>query len=192
MNTISKETMIEYEIKKSIFIGYIKPVSTRIQAHEFIEGIKKKHSDATHNVYAYRIIENGQEYYKACDDGEPKNTAGKPIGEIFNYIDLYNVVIVVTRYFGGIKLGAGGLIRNYAKAAKMAVDAAIVKPYEILKEILIDFEYSKSSQIDNFIENNNIKCIEKIYENRITYKIETTQEMIEKIKNLNDIMMIDL
>ena len=85
--------------------------------------------DATHNVPLYRVIENGQEYYKPDDDGEPSGTAGKPIGEIFINLDVYNLVVVVTRYFGGIKLGAGGLIRNYAKTSKLADIEAGVEVY---------------------------------------------------------------
>ena len=84
MKTVAKETIIEFEEKKSKFIGYIKPVSTVIEAEKFIDSIKKMHPNATHNVPLYRVMENGQEYFKYNDDGEPSNTAGKPMAEILN------------------------------------------------------------------------------------------------------------
>ena len=129
MNTVAKETIIEFEEKKSKFIGYIKPVSSVREAEKFINGIKEMHPNATHNVPLYRVIENGQEYFKYNDDGEPTNTAGKPMAEILNILNVYNVALVATRYFGGIKLGAGGLIRNYAKTAKLAVNEAEIIKY---------------------------------------------------------------
>lgn len=191
MNTVLEEKFIEYEIKKSIFIGYVKPVISKDEAHLFIDMIKAKHSDATHNVYAYRIIENGQEIYKACDDGEPKNTAGKPIGEIFNHHDLYNIVVVITRYFGGIKLGAGGLIRSYAKAAKLAIDNSKIIKYEKIDPIIINFDYSKSNQIDNILIENSINNIEKDYEERITYRFNANNEVISQLREIQDLIIIE-
>ena len=129
MKTVEKETVIEFEEKKSKFIGYIKPVSSVNEAEKFIKSVRKKHPEATHNVPLYRVMENGQEYFKYNDDGEPTNTAGKPMAEILNILDIYNVAIVATRYFGGIKLGAGGLIRNYAKTAKLAINEAEITEY---------------------------------------------------------------
>jgi len=191
LNTVLEEKFIEYEIKKSIFIGYVKPVISKDEAHLFIDMIKAKHSDATHNVYAYRIIENGQEIYKACDDGEPKNTAGKPIGEIFNHHNLYNLVVVITRYFGGIKLGAGGLIRSYAKAAKLAIENSKIIKYEKLNFIVINFDYSKLNLIDNILIENKIIDIEKNYEERITYRLSVNNDVIAQLKEIHDVVLIE-
>ena len=88
MNTVKNETIIEFEEKKSRFIGYIKPVSSVKEAEKFITGIKEMHPNATHNVPLYRVVENGQEYFKYNDDGEPSNTAGKPMAEILNILDV--------------------------------------------------------------------------------------------------------
>ena len=99
MNTVKKETIIEFEEKKSKFIGYIKPISSIKEAEVFINSIKEMHPNATHNVPLYRVIENGQEYFKYNDDGEPSNTAGKPMAEILNILNVYNVALVATRYF---------------------------------------------------------------------------------------------
>ena len=104
MKTIKNETNIEFEEKKSRFIGYVKPVQTKEEAEDFINYIKNKHKDATHNCSAYKITNNGLEFFKVDDDGEPSGTAGKPIGEIITYMGVTNLVVVVTRYFGGIKL----------------------------------------------------------------------------------------
>lgn len=129
MRTVGKECVIEFEEKKSKFIGYIKPVSTKEEAERFIEGIKAIHKDATHNCSAYKVTDNGQEYFKVDDDGEPKGTAGKPMGDIITYMEVENLAVVATRYFGGIKLGAGGLVRAYAKTAKLAIQEAGIIDY---------------------------------------------------------------
>ena len=108
--------------KKSEFIGYISPVANEDEAIAFINEIKKKHPDATHNCHAY--ILQGTEIARFSDDGEPSGTAGMPMLEVIKREGLTGVCIVVTRYFGGILLGAGGLVRAYAKGAKIAIDAA--------------------------------------------------------------------
>ncbi len=192
MKTVLKETEIEFEEKKSKFIGYIKPINSIREAENFIKTIKEMHSNATHNCSAYRIIENGQEYYKFDDDGEPSGTAGKPIGEILTTLGVFNVVVVVTRYFGGIKLGAGGLIRNYAKTAKLAVNESGIVDYIEKKIYLIDFSYNKSSEIDRFINENRIEVLEKTFEERVSYKMSLSNIETEKIKEINDIVFIEL
>ncbi len=192
MKTVLKETEIEFEEKKSKFIGYIKPINSIKEAENFIKTIKEIHSNATHNCSAYRIIENGQEYYKFDDDGEPSGTAGKPIGEILTTLGVFNVVVVVTRYFGGIKLGAGGLIRNYAKTAKLAVNESGIVDYIEKKIYLIDFSYNKSSEIDRFINENRIEVLEKTFEERVSYKMSLSNIETEKIKEINDIVFIEL
>ena len=176
VKTVEKETVVEFEEKKSKFIGYIKSVSSVKEAEKFIQDIKSMHSDATHNVPLYRVIENGQEYFKYNDDGEPTNTAGKPMAEIFNILDVYNVVLVATRYFGGIKLGAGGLIRNYAKIAKLAINEAGIIEYREKRIFIIDFDYGYTGEVEMFLNSNyeeyEIEIMEKNYSDRFTMKIE--------------------
>ena len=121
--TLRREASKEIVIKKSRFIGYGKPVESEAEAAAFIEAIKKKHWDATHNCSAY-VIGERDEIQKQSDDGEPSGTAGKPILEVIKAQGLKNTVIVVTRYFGGIMLGAGGLIRAYTDGAVAAIEAA--------------------------------------------------------------------
>ncbi len=196
MKTVEKETTIEFEEKKSKFIGYIKPVSTVIEAEKFIDFIKKMHPNATHNVPLYRVMENGQEYFKYNDDGEPSNTAGKPMAEILNILDVYNVALVATRYFGGVKLGAGGLIRNYAKTAKLVVNEAKIIDYVEKSVFIIDYDYEYTSEMEAFLNENTpkfgIEILEKNYSNRVTMKILANDEIEDELNRLQKIIVIKI
>jgi hypothetical protein len=196
LKTVAKETIIEFEEKKSKFIGYIKPVSTVIEAEKFIDSIKKMHPNATHNVPLYRVMENGQEYFKYNDDGEPSNTAGKPMAEILNILDVYNVALVATRYFGGVKLGAGGLIRNYAKTAKLAINEAKIIDYVEKSVFIIDYDYEYTSEMEAFLNENTpkfgIEILEKNYSNRVTMKILANDEIEDELNSLQKIIVIKI
>ena len=196
MKTVEKETVIEFEEKKSKFIGYIKPVSTVEEAEKFIASIREIHPNATHNVPLYRVVEEGQEYFKYNDDGEPTNTAGKPMAEILNILDVYNVAIVATRYFGGIKLGAGGLIRNYAKTAKIAVNEAGIIEYKEKSLFIIDYDYEYTGEVESFLNMYNkefeIEIVEKNYSSRVTMKIKADSEIEEKLNEMNKLIVIKL
>lgn len=138
----------EIIITKSKFIGYAKPISSEDEAIAFIQEIKSKHKDATHNVYAYVYGEtnNIQRY---SDDGEPSGTAGIPVLEVIKKEDLRNVVVVVTRYFGGIKLGAGGLVRAYTKGAKIGLDAGLIVDKVLFKKIKVRIDYTLYGKVEN-------------------------------------------
>ena len=196
MKTVEKETVIEFEEKKSKFIGYIKPVSTVEEAEKFIASIREMHPNATHNVPLYRVVEEGQEYFKYNDDGEPTNTAGKPMAEILNILDVYNVAIVATRYFGGIKLGAGGLIRNYAKTAKIAVNEAEIVEYKEKSLFIIDYDYEYTGEVESFLnmykKEFEIEIVEKNYSSRVTMKIKVDSEIEEKLNEMNKLIVIKL
>ncbi|MGM9625086.1 MAG: YigZ family protein, partial [Eubacteriales bacterium] len=130
--------------KKSEFIGYACPCATEEEALAFLARIRKKHADARHNVYAYRIRENNITRYS--DDGEPQGTAGVPVLDIIRKNDFTDACIVVTRYFGGILLGTGGLCRAYSHAAKIAAEDAHIITYErfVTCEIICDYtDYEK-------------------------------------------------
>ncbi len=196
MKTVEKETVIEFEEKKSKFIGYIKPVSTVEEAEKFIASIREMHPNATHNVPLYRVVEEGQEYFKYNDDGEPTNTAGKPMAEILNILEVYNVAIVATRYFGGIKLGAGGLIRNYAKTAKIAVNEAGIVEYKEKSLFIIDYDYEYTGEVESFLnmykKEFEIEVVEKNYSSRVTMKIKADSEIEEKLNEMNKLIVIKL
>ena len=132
--------------KKSEFISYAMPVFNEAEALEFLNKIRKKHYDANHNCYAY-IIGESSEIQRSSDDGEPSGTAGLPILEVLRKEGLTNTIIIVTRYFGGIMLGSGGLIRAYSEGASNAVKACgalVVKPFSTY---LIHVEYSYISKL---------------------------------------------
>jgi len=130
--TVSKPSESLYIVKKSKFISNVIPINDNNEAEEYIEKFRKKYWDATHNVYAYSLGLNN-EIQKFSDDGEPSGTAGKPVLEVIKSNDLKNVLIVVTRYFGGILLGASGLIRAYSESASLGL-----KSSNIIKKIKCD------------------------------------------------------
>jgi uncharacterized YigZ family protein len=146
--TIKQASEIKIEINKSLFIAYASPAETEAAALTFIQDIKKRHKDANHNCSAYVIGQHGQ-MQKADDDGEPGGTAGRPILEVINKSDIKNAVIVVTRYFGGIKLGTGGLIRAYTKAAVDGLDAAIIIEKQLHTRLAIEISYHLLGTVEN-------------------------------------------
>ena len=138
----------EIVIRKSRFIGHVMPVETEEEAVRFIEDIKKKHWNATHNCSAYMIGER-DEIQKQSDDGEPSGTAGKPILEVIRNQGVKNVAIVVTRYFGGIMLGAGGLIRAYTDGAVQALEAGEVITRVLRREVFVEIDYTWLGKAEN-------------------------------------------
>ena len=137
LTTLGKEASAEFTEKKSVFIGYAKPIKTADEAEEFIASIKKKHADARHNVSAY-MAGNSVRY---SDDGEPKGTGGVPVLEVLKKSGVDGAVVVVTRYFGGILLGAPGLVRAYSMAAAMAVEEAGIVTYRTYTECTVTCDY---------------------------------------------------
>lgn len=150
--TVKNEGINQLIIQKSRFIGYVKRVETEEAAQSFISEIKKKHHDANHNCSAYMIGDNNQ-IQKANDDGEPSGTAGVPMLEVLKKQDLKDTVIVVTRYFGGIKLGAGGLIRAYGSTTSQAIAATGVVERQLMQGISIVVSYSLLGKLENVLRN---------------------------------------
>ncbi|TWH48030.1 YigZ family protein [Sporomusa sp. KB1] len=146
--TIKQTGEIKLEINKSLFLGYASPAETEEAALTFIQDIKKRHKEANHNCSAYVIGQHGQSQ-KADDDGEPSGTAGRPILEVINKSAVKNAVIVVTRYFGGIKLGTGGLIRAYTKATVDSLNAAIIVEKQLHIRLVIEINYHLLGTVEN-------------------------------------------
>lgn len=146
--TVKSSGVHEINIQKSRFIAYIRRAETEEQAQSFIAEIKKKHWDATHNCSCYLIGEH-DEIQKANDDGEPTGTAGIPMLEVLKKRQLKDTVVVVTRYFGGIKLGAGGLIRAYSHATSEGINATGVVRRDLMRVISITIEYTLLGKIEN-------------------------------------------
>ncbi len=154
--TLGREASAELVEKKSVFIGYASPVESEQEALDFIARIKKKHSDARHNVFAYMLKDGALARYS--DDGEPQGTAGIPVLDIIKKGGFCDAAIVVTRYFGGILLGAGGLVRAYSAAAKMAVDAAEIVTYDTFKELDVACSYPDHGKLTTLISSPEIFC----------------------------------
>ena len=138
--TIKTENNDEFIVKKSRFIGYVKPVKTQQEALDFIGSIKSKHWDATHNVYAYVLREGGVRRFS--DDGEPQGTAGIPTLDVILKEDVVDCCVVGTRYFGGILLGGGGLVRAYSHTAKIALDAGGIITMALCKIVKVQADYN--------------------------------------------------
>jgi len=147
--TIKQETSAEFIEKRSRFIGYIKPVTTEEEAIEFIEGLRARHWDATHNVYAYSLRAGNTCRYS--DDGEPSGTAGTPVLSVLTKGGITDAVIVVTRYFGGVLLGAGGLVRAYSHSAALAVEAAGLVTMRSCRLCRTSCDYSQYGRVSSLI-----------------------------------------
>lgn len=150
MSSVRGESYAEYVIKKSKFIARAVHITTEEEAQAYLRDGKKQYWDARHNCYAYRLGVNSEKQ-KSSDDGEPSGTAGKPILEVLKNKGLTNTLIVVTRYFGGIKLGTGGLIRAYGTAAVAALDNAIIEDYIDCRILYLQTDYSFLSATERLL-----------------------------------------
>lgn len=139
----------EYIDKKSRFIGQVQHVESVSEAMAFIEGVRKKHADATHNVWAY-VLADGQ--MRWSDDGEPGGTSGQPTLNVFRSAEICDVVCVVTRYFGGTLLGSGGLVRAYSKAASMALEAAGRARMAEWRAVAVECTYAQYERVRRMLE----------------------------------------
>ena len=181
MYTIDKEVKTEQEINKSVFITYLKPVTTVEDAKAYISYVKELHPDATHHISCYTVGNTG-EYGHTTDDGEPSGTAGLPLLDVFRKNDLTNFVCIVVRYFGGIKLGAGGLVRAYSSSGSMALKEANIIPIITYTSFKATFHYSYLGLIQNTINNDYI--VDKTFSSNVTvtFKLPVSEE--EKTKAL--------
>ena len=171
-NIIEKDTSFELTEKKSKFITNLVVVKSIKEANEKIILINKKYHDARHNCYAFRVLENKNEVYeKSSDDGEPSGTAGLPILNILKKNNLVNCLIVVTRYFGGILLGTGGLVRAYSESAIGAIKRVDKCEYEFESQFKIAINYSDFQSFQYYCKNNDIRIINTVYDENIIVNV---------------------
>ena len=168
----------EYEIKKSVFIAHVKHVETEESAREFVQSIRKKYFDATHNCSAWILGELGN-IQKSNDDGEPSGTAGNPILDTIKKHELTNTAVVVTRYFGGIKLGAGGLIRAYSHTATLGLDAAKIVQMTTFQQVDLTLEYNFLAPVENFLRQKNIIVTNSEYAELVTLTVILLPDEVE-------------
>ncbi|MDE6148895.1 MAG: YigZ family protein [Ruminococcus sp.] len=180
--------------KKSEFIGHIAPVKTNEQAVEFINSIKSQHRKARHNVYAYILRDGNISRYS--DDGEPQGTGGVPVLDVLQKEGLTDVCVVVTRYFGGILLGGGGLVRAYSHGCKLAVDAAKIMIMCECSEITVKCDYSFYGKLTYVVPEFEVKMKSENFADDVTVqmfvKSEKAQELKDKLIDLsNGTVVID-
>jgi uncharacterized YigZ family protein len=177
----------EIVIKKSRFIGHAKPINSEEDATLFIEAIKKQHPSATHNCSAY-VFGERDHIQKQSDDGEPSGTAGKPILEVIKNQGLKNIVVVVTRYFGGIMLGAGGLIRAYTDGAVAGIEAAVPIVMVNHRQVLVEVDYTWYGKLENEFRNRSLLLGETKFTDKVTaacYPLEAdTEEFVRWITDM--------
>lgn len=172
--------------KRSRFIAYVRPVDTEDGALEYLNYIKQKHRDARHNVYAYIIRENNIMRYS--DDGEPGGTAGMPVLDMIKKEGLCDIIIVVTRYFGGVLLGTGGLVHAYSAAAKAGITAAGIVNMVLCRKIVIECDYNLIGKVQyEILEYPDAFCGEAQYGERVSIDVYVTTDKEKKfIDRIND------
>ena len=184
--TIAKASSDEFVEKKSRFIGYIKPVATQDEAVAFINEIKSKHWDATHNVYAY-VLRDGQ-IRRYSDDGEPAKTAGTPALEVLQHSGLTDLIVVVTRYFGGVLLGTGGLVRAYTTATARALENAEVVTVRSVVELQVTVDYALYERASLLIDAAGAKQAPPEFTDRVTLRWQmpegTEGPLLEQLREL--------
>lgn len=184
--TIYEPAEASFIEKKSEFIGYIAPVKTNEEAIEFIGKIKSMHRKARHNVYAYILRHDNISRYS--DDGEPQGTAGTPVLEVLQKRGLTDVCVVVTRYFGGILLGGGGLVRAYSHAASIACDAAKIMDMRQCHRLKINSDYGLYGKISYILPNFDVITVNSDFGSSVTLEILVQNELLSSLtKELTEI-----
>jgi uncharacterized YigZ family protein len=171
-----------YEIKKSKFIAHIIPYNL---FDSTMKNLHKTHSKGRHFVYAYRYInEFNQVVENSSDDGEPKGTSGKPSLSVLRGANIINSAVIIVRYFGGIKLGTGGLVRAYGEAVNLVLENATLYTYKKLEIKKLTINYDMLGQIQYLLNQNNINILNKEFTSNVTLSLEATSEEFDNIKTL--------
>lgn len=179
--TVEKEAVAEQIIQRSRFIARIKPVETKEEADAFIEAVRREHRDATHNVPAMVIGDKFQVQW-ASDDGEPQGTSGAPMVQYLVKEGITNVVLVVTRYFGGIKLGTGGLVRAYTGSARLGVEAAGIRTVVRKYGLTVTIAYPFLAKIENVCRERGYEIVDITYTDVVTMEIEINIEERDELR----------
>lgn len=183
INKPSKETL--FKDRGSKFYGYAFPVSTEEEIKGHIEVLKKQHYNARHWCYAWQLGKN-YEHYRANDDGEPSNSAGMPIYGQLQSFDVTNILVVVVRYFGGTKLGVGGLIQAYKTGAKIALEASKIEERTINEDFILQFEYPEMNTVMRIVKDENLNIINQKLELDCEYTISIRKKDANRIFEIFD------
>ncbi len=182
MPRIQNDCVHTIEIKKSKFITYLHRTQDELEAKEFLKNIKKEHPNANHHCTAMII---GQ-IMRSNDDGEPSQTAGHPMLDVLMHHDMQDILVVVVRYFGGIKLGTGGLVRAYSQSVSQALEQATLTEVIKLHEYKIQFAYDFIGKVDHYFRSKNIEILEKEYDSQITYFFACRDDLEKDLMELSN------
>ena len=183
--TVAREASDEFVEKRSRFIGYIKPVKTEEEAVAFINQKRSEHWDARHNVYAYSLREGNIKRYS--DDGEPSGTAGMPVLDVIVKNEIYDVCVVVTRYFGGVLLGTGGLVRAYSQGSKIALESGGIVLMQSCSLCEVSCSYNRYGKVSSLVMENGATIDDTIYESDVKIKFHIPPEQLSQLnKKLAD------
>lgn len=180
--TIKENNETKLIEKKSVFIANLYYIETEEEANLLIKQIEKKYYDAKHHCFAYRLQNNGDIIERFSDNGEPSGTAGLPILGILRGKELTNVLIIVTRYFGGILLGTGGLVRAYADSSKQVLEDVNIVKKDIGLKLMYEVQYNDLEKLKYFLRQNNINVYKMEYFENIQVYVEITDEKVKKIQ----------
>jgi uncharacterized YigZ family protein len=186
--TVRYSCQVEIRVKGSRFIALLAPVGTEKEAKDFLQRIARRYHDASHQCFAYRVGAGQSAVVRFSDAGEPSGTAGRPILESIMGRNLSDVVVVVVRYFGGIKLGTGGLARAYRECAGRALDGATRVGKVLTREFELRFPYELTTEIDGVARRHDVQIVAKDYGQDVFWKVvvrrNRAQTFTEKIKNV--------
>lgn len=184
--TIAQKSKSYFKEKGSKFYSYAFPINSEYEVKQYIEELKEEYKDARHHCYAFKLGLKGEKY-RYSDDGEPSNTAGKPIYGQLNSFKVTNVLIVVVRYFGGTKLGVGGLIQAYKEGAKSALENAKIITKEVTEQITIHFKYEEMNVMMSLVKILDLKIIEQQFELEclitLEYPLKKRDVFLQKLKD---------
>ncbi len=189
--TLESSSESLYKEKGSKFYSYAFQVRSEEEVKEKLEKIRVKHNDARHHCYAYRLGIGTEERYRANDDGEPSNSAGKPIyGQLLS-AEITNVLVVVVRYFGGVKLGVGGLISAYKISARNTIEAGEIIEKEELNYYRIKFEYPQMSEVMNFVKSNRLEVVNQVFETtceiEFSHSISSSESIVSQLEEIENV-----
>ncbi len=183
--TVAREASDEFVEKRSRFIGCVKPVGTEEEAVAFINQKRSEHWDARHNVYAYSLREGNIKRYS--DDGEPSGTAGMPVLDVIVKNEIYDVCVVVTRYFGGVLLGTGGLVRAYSQGSKIALESGGIVLMQSCSLCGVSCSYNRYGKVSSLVMENGATIDDTIYESDVKIKFHIPPEQLSQLnKKLAD------
>jgi len=182
--TLAASAEGEYRAAGSRFIGLAVPVQNREEAEEHLQSRRKSYFDATHHCYAYRLGTGMEETFRYADAGEPAGTAGRPIFNVLVGRELTDILLVVTRYFGGVKLGTGGLARAYAETARLTLDQAPVQVSYLTETLEFQIDYEHSHTVNHLLELLQAKVVKSDYRDQIRLAVKVRRSLAERFQTL--------